>query len=366
MFLERPSQTVIRASGLNHHFGEGDARTQVLFDNRLAVGAGQVVVMTGPSGSGKTTLLTLMGAIRAVQEGSLQVLGRELRGLRGAELLALRREIGFIFQSHHLFESLTALDNVRMAANVAGRRAEAHDHAVRLLQRLGVGHRLDHMPAALSGGQRQRVAVARALVTQPRLILADEPTAALDKASSLEVVAMLKEWTQESAGTVVMVTHDNRILDVADRIVHMVDGAIVSDVLIREAVVVCDFLRATEFFSRLSHSELTFIAERMQARSFTRGQVLVRQGDVGEEFFLVREGSVDVAVERDGRTEHAGRLGAGKCFGEKALLTGDVRAATVTAAEDGAVYVLSKQDFMSAIAASPDFRTQLQHLYFGR
>lgn len=365
--LPRRAGGVVEVDNLNHYFGEGEFRTQVLFGNKLNIDAGQLVVMTGPSGSGKTTLLTLLGAIRRMQEGKLHVLGQDLGALNDTQIITLRREIGFIFQMHNLFTSLTALENVKMSCHGdAAAMARTAVDGVALLQRLGLGHRIDYRPQALSGGQRQRVAVARALVGKPRLILADEPTAALDKVSCLEVIAMLKEWAAENGSAVVVVTHDNRVLDSADRIVSMVDGAIVSDVYLREALMICEFLRQIEIFSHLSMGELTQIAEQMQLRTFHGGDVMIRQGDEGDEFFLLRDGSVDVMINSGQTEQRVDTLKAGQCFGERALLTGGPRGATVVAREDGAVYVLSKPQFMHAIEVSPDFKTQLQNLYFGK
>ena len=172
----------VRVEQVNHHFGESEHRNQVLFDNSLEVGPGELVVVTGPSGSGKTTLLSLIGALRSVQEGQIQVLGHELGGLPAPELVAIRRNIGFIFQAHNLFDSLSAYDNVKMAMALGRCPAGTmRAQGLAILQRLGLGNRADYKPRALSGGQRQRVAIARALVNRPKLVLADEPTAALDK-----------------------------------------------------------------------------------------------------------------------------------------------------------------------------------------
>jgi putative ABC transport system ATP-binding protein len=365
--LRRNPGSVVAVAGLNHYFGEGEFRTQVLFDNRLHIDAGQLVVMTGPSGSGKTTLLTLLGAIRRMQEGSLTVLGKDMSKLNDYETITLRREIGFIFQMHNLFSSLTAIENVQMSCHGdAAAMAQATTDGVALLERLGLGHRVNYRPQALSGGQRQRVAVARALVGKPRLILADEPTAALDKVSCLEVIGMLKQWAAEHGSAVVVVTHDNRVLDAADRIVNMVDGMIVSDVYLREALMICEFLRQIDIFSHLSMSELTKIAEQMQLRPFHSGDVLIRQGDEGDEFFLLRDGTVDVRINTAQDDQVVDTLKAGQCFGERALLTGGPRGATVVAREEGAAYVLSKPQFLHAIEVSPDFKTQLQNLYFAK
>jgi putative ABC transport system ATP-binding protein len=222
----------IRVTGLNHWFGKGEARKQAIFDVSLEVARGSLTILMGPSGSGKTTVLTLMGCLRDVQEGSVALLGLELRGADAATQGALRRRLGFIFQAHNLHRSLTARQNVLMGLEVHGRgdgRAHlaAADH---MLELVGLGQRLDYMPDNLSGGQKQRVAVARALVGNPELVFADEPTAALDKESGRTVVEMLKALGRERGTTTVMVTHDNRILELADRIVTLEDGRVVNDV----------------------------------------------------------------------------------------------------------------------------------------
>lgn len=219
----------VQIRGLNYHFGQGDLRKQVLFDINLDLPPGQIVIMTGPSGSGKTTLLTLIGALRTAYEGNLQVLGQELVGLSSRKLVGVRRNIGFIFQAHNLFESLTAAQNVEMAVELKQQFQTKRSQATAILQQLGLGERTDYKPDALSGGQKQRVAIARALVNQPPLILADEPTAALDKKSGRDVVTLMQKLAKEENRTILMVTHDNRILDVADRIINLVDGRLESD-----------------------------------------------------------------------------------------------------------------------------------------
>ncbi|MBC8000374.1 MAG: DevA family ABC transporter ATP-binding protein [Leptolyngbya sp.] len=221
-----PNQPVISAQRLNHYFGEGDLRKQALYDINLDIRVGEIIIMTGPSGSGKTTLLTLMGGLRSAQEGSLKILGRELNGATKQQLTELRRNIGYIFQAHNLMTFLTAKQNVRMAL-------ELHDQyldqdmdgmSTEILETVGLGQRVDYYTDSLSGGQKQRVAIARALISRPKIILADEPTAALDKKSGRDVVELMQKLAAEQGCTILLVTHDNRILDIADRIVYMEDG----------------------------------------------------------------------------------------------------------------------------------------------
>ena len=305
---ETDDGNLVIAEGVSHHFGTGETRTQILFDITMRIPPRQLVIMTGPSGSGKTTLLTLLGALRSGQAGMLRVLGRDVIGLDDVGLTELRRSVGFIFQLHNLIESLSAIDNVLMSTHLHRQpSAAARRNGVALLERLGLGHRISHKPAALSGGQRQRVAVARALVNAPRLILADEPTAALDRASSLEVVELLQEHILRSGSSCLMVTHDNRVIDKADRLVSMVDGRIVSDVMVHEQVLICEMLKRIDFFSGLGTDELSHVAEKIEARRFDDGDVLIRQGDIGDVFYLLREGEVDVRVADVGGLREASR-----------------------------------------------------------
>jgi len=221
----------IRVAGLNHFFGTGEARKQALFDLNLDIKRGSLTVLMGPSGSGKTTVLTLMGCLREVNEGSVRLLGQELNAASEAQMVSLRSRLGFIFQAHNLHESLTAVQNVLMGLQVHGAADPAKQRAAanHILDLVGLSDRRDYLPGNLSGGQKQRVAVARALVSNPDIVFADEPTAALDKESGHTIVAMLKTLGQVRQTTTVMVTHDNRILEMADRIITLEDGRVVAD-----------------------------------------------------------------------------------------------------------------------------------------
>ncbi|MGE4045239.1 MAG: ATP-binding cassette domain-containing protein [Acetobacteraceae bacterium] len=214
--------------GVSYAFGEGTLRRPVLRDLSLTVEPGEVVLLTGPSGSGKTTLLTLIGALRAMQEGSCRVLGKELLDASEADRVMTRRRIGFIFQNHNLLGFLTARQNVAMAMELDTGTTERErlDRANAMLESVGLGEHADSVPAKLSGGQRQRVAVARALVAGPGLILADEPTAALDRQTGQDVVHLMRDLAKRNGMPILLVTHDPRILDIADRVVAMEDGRI--------------------------------------------------------------------------------------------------------------------------------------------
>jgi len=221
----------ISIHNLNHNFGQGQLRKQVLFDINLEINVGEIVIMTGPSGSGKTTLLTLVGGLRSVQSGSLQVLGQDLYGATAKQLTQARRHHGYIFQAHNLHGSLTALQNVRMGLELHPNfsTSEMQARSAAMLEQVGLGDRANYYPDDLSGGQKQRVAIARALVSHPKIVLADEPTAALDSKSGRDVVNLMQTLAKEQGCTILLVTHDNRILDIADRIVDMEDGRLTNN-----------------------------------------------------------------------------------------------------------------------------------------
>ena len=217
---------IVSVRGVSHTFGEGPARRRVLTGVSAEVHPGEIVLVTGPSGSGKTTLLTLVGGLRSLQEGAITILGQELAGALHADVIRLREQIGFIFQSHNLLPALTARQNVEMALQVGpeAARADRRDRAAAMLDAVGLGDYVESYPRQLSGGQRQRVAVARALARNPRLILADEPTAALDRHAGREVVDLLHTLAEERSCAILLVTHDSRIVDIADRILTLEDG----------------------------------------------------------------------------------------------------------------------------------------------
>ena len=226
-------EPLVVIEGLNHYYGEGGLRRQILFDVSVEIQPGEIVILTGPSGGGKTTLLSLIGGLRSVQEGSLRVLGQQLNGATEAELVRVRKKTGYIFQAHNLLDSLTALQNVQMALRLrpeyaAYARTQAQDVCLEVLRAVGLAEHARHYARELSGGQKQRVAVARALVNRPQIILADEPTASLDKKSGRDIVDSMQRLAKEHGCTVFLVTHDNRILDIADRLINLEDGRLTS------------------------------------------------------------------------------------------------------------------------------------------
>ena len=328
---------IVHIEKVSHYFGHGEARRQVLFENSLVLEPGEIAILTGPSGSGKTTLLTLIGGLRSVQEGSVRVLGRELRGLDDSSLVQMRRDVGFIFQLHNLFESLSALENVMMAAELKpGNPREMEQRAQIFLDRVGLSDRVNVKPGSMSGGQRQRVSIARALVNAPRLILADE-RASRDRCS------------------VLIVTHDSRILDAADRIIHMVDGRIVSDARVKESVRICEFLLKCPPFERMTPTAVSDVAEKMKHERFPAGAAIIRQGEEGDKFFIIHSGTVAVFQEN----VQVATLGESDFFGEAALMSGGSRNATVIASTDAEFYTLGKAEFHEAIESSESFKEQL-------
>jgi putative ABC transport system ATP-binding protein len=366
--VARPTQEpTVRVRDLSHAFGIKENRKRVLHDNNLELMPGEIVIMTGPSGSGKTTLLTLIGALRSVQEGSIFAVGRELRDLSPPQLVEVRRGIGFIFQAHNLFDSLTARENVNMAVELMARdRQERDRRSVEMLSRLGLGERMAYKPQALSGGQKQRVAVARALVNHPKLILADEPTAALDKDAGREVVSILKTLAQEDQSTILIVTHDTRILDVADRIINLIDGRIVSDLPIKQTVVIVEFLQRCPIFAQQPVAMLAEFAALMERETFDSGEVIIQQGEAGDKFYIIESGSVDVTREKNDVHSNGVVLGAGDFFGEVALLTGAPRNATVVARGPVTVLTLAKEHFDQALRRSKTLEERLRDVLYRR
>jgi putative ABC transport system ATP-binding protein len=348
---------------LNYHVGKGELRTRILSDINVEIAPGEIVFILGHSGSGKTTFLTLIGTLRTVEEGSVRVLGRELRGARDETLIATRREIGFIYQAHNLFESLTAFQNVRMGMELFDFSREAmRSRATELLTRLDLEHRIHHKPDQLSGGQKQRVAVARGLAHKPRLVLADEPTAALDEESGRKVMDLFQELARNEQCTILVVTHDNRILDVPDRIVTLEYGSITSNVQVREAAKICEFLSKCPAFAGLAHVSLLRAAEKMSLEEYSAKEMIFSEGDPGQAFYLIRRGSVSVVQQ--GRT--IATLNEGDFFGEMALIHKQPRSASIVTQEPTQVYALQNEDFQEVLTRNPSFEEEIQKTLFAR
>jgi putative ABC transport system ATP-binding protein len=213
--------------GLTKTFGDGELAVHAVRDVDLDVGIGEVVLIMGPSGSGKTTLLLMLGAMLRPSGGSVVVDGVDLATAPERRLPTLRaRHLGFVFQDFNLLSALTAVENVELACNLAGTLGKrAHTRACELLERVGLSHRLDFRPDQLSGGEKQRVAIARALANDPKLILADEPTANLDSGHGRDIARLLRQLAREDRRSIVIVSHDDRLREVADRVLWLEDGA---------------------------------------------------------------------------------------------------------------------------------------------
>jgi putative ABC transport system ATP-binding protein len=389
MQMPPEGQPLLRIGSLNHYFGAGETRTQVLFDNNLAVQPGELVIIIGPSGCGKTTLLTLIGGLRTLQEGNIEIWDtavesyRSLVGMGERDLVHVRQLIGFIFQRHNLFEALTALQNVRMAQQLKPMNGDADAKAQELLGRLGLAERITYKPQQLSGGQRQRVAVARALINRPKLILADEPTAALDERSGEAVIQLLRQLSREEGCTSLIVTHDSRIMNEADRIVDLERGRIVGNVVVAERLFLYNSLRECVLFAALLPQEQFRIADRIAIgvhpdvpvekevlqrcpwfKVYPPGSVIVRQGEKGDNFFLIRQGKAVVTME-DAATgsRQVNELGKGDFFGDRALLRDEPRSATVTAVDTVETYTVGRELYQEGRKESIPFINRILKVY---
>jgi putative ABC transport system ATP-binding protein len=219
-------EPIMRVQNITRHFGSGSAKVVAVRDISLTIAPGEVVLIMGPSGSGKTTLLSMLGGLLKPSSGRIQIGPDEISAMNERRLPEVRlRRIGFIFQDFNLLSALSCLDNVAIVAQLAGLSSkEARQRARQLLEQLGLGHRLNFLPEKLSGGEKQRVAIARALVNRPDIILADEPTANLDSHHGHETMRLLRRIAREENRSVIIVSHDQRIKDIADRVLWLEDG----------------------------------------------------------------------------------------------------------------------------------------------
>ncbi|NNC78834.1 MAG: ATP-binding cassette domain-containing protein [Acidimicrobiales bacterium] len=312
------SEPILRVDDLVVEYASDGYAVRPLDGFSMQAEAGQLVGLLGPSGSGKTTLLSVLSGMVPATSGSVTVQGIDVLGLSGQELQDYRRSrIGIVFQGFNLIPSLTARENVAAPLLVAGQtRSAALARADQLLDEVGMDDRANHRPSKLSGGQQQRVAVARGLVADPPLLLADEPTANLDLISAESVVSLLRRL-RESGRTIIISTHDNRLLPVIDQIVEMTPVADDAEV-----------------------------ETGQRERTLEPGEVLFRQGDASDYIYEIEEGSIDVVRELvDGTEEHLATLVAGNYVGELGPLLGFPRSATVRAADRAKLLAVTVQEF---------------------
>ncbi len=448
-----PGQPLLSIHNVNHAFGTGDTRTLVLKEINLEVMPGEVVIMGGPSGCGKTTLLTLIGGLRTLQEGEIKIWDatagdyRSLRGMEEGDLVEVRRLIGFIFQRHNLFDSLSAMQNVRMSQRLGSSSADPDGEIRQLLDYLLLGERnilsqaqvpkYDYSPAGLSGGQRQRVAIARALINLPKLVLADEPTAALDANSALATITLLQRmardlpetelrallrdpdskkaddlglaaWqlplldqiVQQTGTTSLIVTHDAKIMNRADRIVQMDAGKIVSNVIVAERIFVLNALRENVAFAAILPEEQQKVADEILmnvhpgqpipeaqiengrvkrpmgpgivGEVYPPGATVVKENEpVNDEsfFYIIRRGEAEVLHEPQGGgpPKWVNNLHAGDTFGHVALLRNEPRNATVRATTKLELYAISRATFQRYWDVSRPFLERIeQHVFRGK
>jgi putative ABC transport system ATP-binding protein len=307
--------------------------------------------------------------------------GRELFKIADQDYIEVRRRIGFIFQGHNLFESLTALQNVRLAVELPGTainsaraphptNKELDDRAIALLSDLGLRDKIHIKPHELSGGQRQRVAIARALAHEPELILADEPTAALDAESADIVVGLFQKQAKQHGRTIIVVTHDEKILKTADRIVQMKYGEILANIHVARATEICGFLKGSVFLKELAPGTLTEmdldIANRMFDEHACCGTTILRQGELGDKFYIIRRGEVSVLRDHGDGPREIARLREGNYFGEVGLVRNEPCNATVVAATDVDLFCLNKQDFDDVRGKRATFEQELDQVLRSR
>jgi len=351
------NEILIEAKGLKHAYQDAHIRTQVLHGIDMTIYAGSNIFLTGYSGSGKTTLISLIGCLRSVQEGSLKLLGKELNGASETQLRQMRCRIGYVFQHFNLLDFMTIRQNVQQSLELQNDFSprEAKRRSEEMLDQVGLGDRVNAYPRELSGGQKQRVAVARALVHRPKLVLADEPTAALDSATGREIIDLFQRLSVQFNSAMLIVTHNMRVLDSADDILHMEEGRLGTAVNAQLALV----------FPTLNDHQLATIVAQTKRRTYQPNEVLIQQGDEANEFFLLLKGEVEILRETaDGQQELITRLcRRGDYFGEMGLLSKDAkRTATVRAADKRAVEVLiiEKQVFANMIGDSKQTRAVIK------
>jgi len=347
--MDKNREIIVQTSGLKHRYQVGKVSTEVLHGIDMTILSSQSVFLTGYSGSGKTTLISLIGCLRSVQEGSLKLLGEELRNAREAKLRKMRRRIGYVFQHFNLLDFMTIRQNVQQSLKLQNKYSvkKARFLSEEMLKRVGLGDRVNAYPPELSGGQKQRVAIARALVHRPRLVLADEPTAALDSVTGREIIELFQKLVNEQNSSALIVTHNTRVLNSADEIFQMEDGYL--GTATREQLSLA--------LPTLIDQELDEITEHTDFQTYSPGDVIIHQGDIATAFFILVRGEVQVIrADQNGKEEYLATLSKrGDYFGEIGLLQeNSVRAATVRASglENTEVLSIGRDHFLKLIGKS--------------
>lgn len=349
-------ENIVEAEKINHYYQEGRYKKQVLFDIDLIVKPEEIVILTGESGSGKTTLLSLVGCTRSVQEGSLKICGQELNRVWEKKQMKLRRKIGYIFQQFNLLDFMSVRQNVQIPLEIKSdfNPKKARQQTEAILEEVGLGNRLDYYPGELSGGQKQRVAIARALVHQPQLVLADEPTAALDRKTGREVVEVIKNLAKKQGSAVLIVTHDSRILDVGDRILRMEDGRL--RIGYEETISIA--------LPTLTELQLTEMLPKLELLFYPPSSIIIREGDLAEKFYIIIEGFVEVVQERsDSEPVFLTKLGRNDYFGEIGLMQQSRRTATVRVPPDSQAQLIAidRETFSKMVSDSDVTYAAISH-----
>ena len=356
------SEILVEAVGLTHTYTTGRVKTKVLHGIDLSIRSGSNVFLTGYSGSGKTTLISLIGCLRSVQSGSLQLLGQELKNARQAKLRKMRCRVGYVFQHFNLLDFMTIRQNVyqslRLQTDYSPRAAQRRTEE--MLDLVGLGDRFKAYPSELSGGEKQRVAIARALVHRPNLVLADEPTAALDTVTGREIMELFQQLVKQQNSAAIIVTHNLRILDRADEILHMIDG--------RLGVGAAEQLSLA--LPTLTDDQQEQIAAAAELRSYQPQEVIIHEGDEAHEFFILVRGELEVLrrLPDGGEGQVTCLSKRGTYFGEIALQEKRCRTATVrvmgTVPAD--VLVISHEAFEQMMAGSQLTRAVIKNEIFYR
>lgn len=340
-------ENIVAIENLNHYYREGLENKQVLFDINLNIKAGETLFLTGESGSGKTTLISLIGCLRSVQEGSLKILGQELCDANEQQLMKLRCHLGYVFQHFNLLDFMTIQQNVQVSLELQEnfKPDQARFQSRAILKEVGLGHRINAYPRELSGGQKQRVAIARALVHHPKLVLADEPTAALDSKTGREVVEVIQSLAKQQGSAILIVTHNNRILDVADRIVRIEDGKLGTGYAEQLSLVL----------PTLTDKQLTEIAPNLELRIYPAGSTIIRQDEAAQEFYIILEGIVELTQEKSKeKPVFLGRMEKGDFFGQISLLQGGKQMVNchVTPDSEAKILVMDQKTFVKMMSDS--------------